>query len=104
MASVVYSYRFLSAANADPEALFIVPVGYVAVVRDLDAVLSPAGATVFQLFVAGAQVFIAQFGIELSYSNIEWRGRQVAFPGETIAVYVDNDCSVSVSGYLLLNP
>ena len=104
MAQPVYSTQFIASPTFLGTYDFIVPTGFVAVVRDLDIVLQPTGSAVLQLFVNGCGIWIAETGFQPGFSYWSWRGRQVCTsPGAVRAVLSDNG-SVVVSGYLLSLP
>ena len=105
MASV-YSTRFIEVSSLTPSAAYTVPAGFVAVVRDLDAVSqgSVAVAELVMVGAAGQAIYLAFAPISTSMW-FGWRGRQVLLAGETLHVDVANGpWDVSVSGYLLTAP
>jgi hypothetical protein len=102
----VYSVRFLQARAYSGVATYLVPAGFVAVLRDLDA-FQVAGLTVPQIYLVGAagQTIWWNSGSLVDSSYSSWRGRQVINEGETFAVNVATEtASFAVSGYLLSLP
>lgn len=101
----VYSTRFLAWEADETPGDYIVPAGYLAIVRDLD-VWSGGGAMInWQLSIAGLCKFAAgQFTIESVAQTGQWRGRQVVLPGEALVFGSDGSTDGICSGYLLLLP
>ena len=98
----VYSTRFISAPLEPAGLTYTVPDGYVAILRDFDAVGTGGESVQFTNLDAGATYFLEYFPGS-GYGNIQWRGRQVVPAGETIAIYVSGASSggtASLSGYL----
>lgn len=81
---------------------FVVPNGYVAVVRDLD-VYSGGGSIIdWQLEIAGVcKIAAGQFTVESLPQTAQWRGRQILEPGEALGFSSDGATDGAVSGYLL---
>jgi hypothetical protein len=107
VARPVYSASFVAqtVTNVAP-ATFEVPMGYVAVVRDISGVCeSPSpGFGVRLLFTSGAVQFATIFIPPGVYSTFHWEGRVVRPGPEDITVTMDQelaDADVFVSGYLL---
>lgn len=100
--AVPYSHRFLAWAASETPPSFVVPTGYVAIVRDLD-VWSGGGAMInWQLAVNGIAKFAAgQFTVESLAQVATWRGRQVINAGEQLVFQSDGPTDGLVSGYLL---
>lgn len=105
MAIPVYSIRFMAWAATETPTPYTVPAGYVAVVRDVDAV-SGGGAIINWLWGINGECKIGggQFTVEALNQFQQWRGRQVLNPGETIYVAADGAIDGAVSGYLLVIP
>lgn len=105
MAPPVFSTRFLAvhdAAVAVPND-YVVPDGFVAVVRDMDAFFGMAlGERTVEAFGSALQVFW-QDTVGLGESGWRsWRGRQVLYAGETLRMIVIGDVGdITASGYLL---
>ncbi len=101
----VYSTRFLAWAASESPPPYVVPTGYVAVVRDLD-VWSGGGSMInWQLAINGVAKFAAgQFTIESVAQVAQWRGRQVVQAGELLFFSADGAVDGLVSGYLLTIP
>jgi len=104
MALAVYSTRFILRPFMTGYQSYLVPVGYVAVVRDLDVVTEPTSGNVILLAIAGNTIFISELGVEPAFTNQEWRGRAVAYPGDLISLDTSDTASGHVSGYLLTSP
>jgi hypothetical protein len=101
MAQNVYSVRLLTGVGAGLYT-YTVPPGNVVVVRDLDLTFQPSFAShVATLTVAGAEIWIDIESDLVTAKSVEWRGRQVANPGDAIQVFSDGDMSFGLSGYLL---
>ena len=105
--ATVYSNRLIEEKGLSGPATFVVPAGYIAVIRDLDVYYGN------QLFPAYARLIGAANQKLWSVSNsigsesyAQWRGRQVFLAGETITVSVDEggEADVTLSGYLLIAP
>lgn len=85
--------------------LYQVPVGYVAIVRDID-VLSHGGAMInWVVSVNSVADFAAgQFTIEALNQTAQWRGRQILNAGEELVFQSDGPTDGLISGYLLTLP
>lgn len=102
----VYSTRFLQEVGLVGAAGYVIPAGFVGVVRDLDAYVAAPLLTSTDLFLVGAG------GQKLAWwttdadttTTPEWRGRQVFAAGETVTVVSTGSVDVTVSGYLLTAP
>jgi hypothetical protein len=100
----VYSTLFVQGAvPTTPAVFFTVPSGYVAVVRDVDAVASSVG---LELYISDAilnQNFAAILPVVGPTVNAyTWRGRQVFLPGGEMQWGTAFDLMFGrVSGYLL---
>lgn len=101
----VYSTRLLAWAASEFVPPFVVPSGYVCVVRDAD-IYSGGGAIInWVLSVNAVAKFAAgQFTIEALGQTAQWRGRQVLNAGEQLLFESDGSTDGLVSGYLLLLP
>lgn len=107
MASTVYSTRFIAAALEPAGLYYTVPEGFVAVVRDIDAVGTGGEYIQAALETVGSTFWLDYFPESGSYGWIGWRGRQICQPGEQISVFVsgtESGGTVAVSGYLLTLP
>lgn len=105
MPRAVYSTRFIAVANGTPQRVtYVVPAGFVAVVRSVDIYLDEGpGATAYAGIVDPA-CSIGQWSSSASgYVTATWNGRQVANAGEELVGSVNGDVggSILVSGYLL---
>jgi hypothetical protein len=105
----LYSTRFLlerSGAGAGPK--YVVPNGYIAIVRDISATSATGTTDTVALGVyAGAAGLEAQFATGEVFSNTQafhWEGRVVVYAGEDIQVSSTDLVSYTVSGYLLYAP
>lgn len=84
-----------------PEA-YVVPVGYVAIVRDADIWSGGGELTNWQLAIATVAHFAAgQFTIESVAQTAQWRGRVVLNAGEALTFSADGPTDGVVGGYLL---
>ena len=105
MATAVYSTKFISMAGLEANASYVVPAGFVAIVRDIAClVLGPSDESVCQVGAeAGVPIMLWLFGAGQSYPYYQWQGRQVVDEGQTIAAATagGTSCSIRVSGYLL---
>jgi len=107
VAPPVYSVRFI-AVHDQPALLkaeYVVPDGYTAVVRDFDAYYG-GSLSAEQVFLVGSADQIV-WQVSWAINEAGWRGfrgRQVYYTGETIAVYGTDVMDLTASGYLLLSP
>lgn len=100
--SSVYSTSFIQWAADETPPAFVVPDGYVAVVRDLDVVWGGGAMVNWQMGIAtGAKIAGGQFTEETLIQHQEWRGRQVLNAGQALYVSADGPIDGAVSGYLL---
>lgn len=109
MASPVYSTRFLQRQNLTGIALYTVPEGMVAIVRDADIFDgSSEGGDSYVLQITRADetntTTIDQFESSLTDKIHQWRGRQVLNEGDVLSATVAVGMDVTVSGYLLTAP
>jgi hypothetical protein len=97
-----YSTRLLAWSSSESPAPYIVPTGYLVVVRDLD-VWSGGGAIInWQLAINAVAKFAAgSFTIEALAQTAQWRGRQIVYAGEALVFSSDGSTDGLVSGYLL---
>lgn len=108
MASI-YSTRFIQASGLSSSTSYLVPTGFVAIVRDLDAYCD-ATLGFATLFLHGAlgQAIAWHHWDATTEDQFAWRGRQVYYSGEDIEVAVATGIGVAidvtVSGYLLTAP
>jgi hypothetical protein len=102
---VVYSTQFLAEAGANPHGTYVVPVGFVAIVRDIDVWFdsSLVGQTV-TAFVNGVGFWVVALGATALPGVEQWRGRQVCNEPGAIDVDMSGDGSFVCSGYLLSLP
>jgi hypothetical protein len=97
-----YSHRFLAwAASMTPPA-YIVPTGYIAIIRDAD-IWSGGGSIInWTLSVNGvAKIAGGAFTVISEQQVATFRGRQVVQAGEQIVFASDGATDGMVSGYLL---
>jgi hypothetical protein len=101
----IYSTRFIAESGFTGSAAFLVPAGYVAVVRDIDCVVyTSAGATI-QAGIGGVTNFWAvTIGVIAVTYWTSWRGRTVLNPGEQLVIGTDAAADFTASGYLLSLP
>lgn len=104
MARAVYSHRFANVAatgDGNFHVLYTVPVGLVAVVRDLD-LFSQTAALAFGLRLA-SNVIVSFVNPTASGTAYQWTGRQVLNAGETLEYFASTGLGFTacISGYLL---
>lgn len=107
MTAAVYSTRFLAGGFSDTfQPIYTVPVGFRAILRDLDAVGTGSELLELTNLDAGSTIFIGEFPASGTYGHLQWQGRQVAEAGERIQIIVAGSiaASVALSGYLLTLP
>lgn len=99
----VYSTRFLQRHGGPSGSdIFVVPAGYVAVIRDLDGWINNVGGGSLTLQGALGQQVYAQEQVPLSSGNVlMWRGRVVYEAGESITVVCVSAVDYVLCGYLL---
>lgn len=102
MAPVVYSHRFLAWESVAIPPPYLVPEGYVAVVRDVD-VWSGGGSIInYGLDINGiARFWGGQFTVESVPQWAGWRGRQILNAGEYLYFTANGALDGCISGYLL---
>ena len=104
-AVAVYSHRFLDEAGFTGSAAFLVPAGFVAVVRDLDCWVGAGAGGSIEMGIGGSAVFFGYtFSVVTVQATATWRGRQVLNSGEQLLVATDAPADFAVSGYLLSLP
>lgn len=98
----------LQAAGATAAATYTVPAGSVLVLRDLDAYCNSTGYS--ELYLEGPEgqtVFWFEWN-PTDRKTAEWRGRQVAYEGQTVTVNISvgiaDSIDYTLSGYLLSAP
>lgn len=98
----VYSVRLLAWAASTEPPPYLVPEGYVVVIRDLD-VWSGGGALInWQMGINEvAKIAAGQFTIEALAQTATWRGRQIVQAGELIYFTSDGATDGAISGYRL---
>lgn len=104
--TTVYSTRFLLLdAPSIGTHSYTVPSGYLAVLRDVDAVIGDSiGTEEVAIGINGVFFANAPAG-SAGAPTWSWRGRQIANPGDTIDVGVGAAIqAVAASGYLLVLP
>lgn len=104
MAFPVYSTVFAggNSSTAGIHALYVVPAGKIAVLRDLDLISLAAGATVsFLVDFASSSPYVS-FQSTAVLTSFTWRGRQVYVAGDSIALQINSGTwGYRLSGYLL---
>lgn len=100
----VYSTRFLAQhdINVATPAQYTVPVGKLAILRDID---SYHGGLVGNILYATLASSPAVVFFQASWAINEqgwrpWRGRQVFYAGDTISLFSNHNLDVYASGYL----
>jgi hypothetical protein len=100
--ATVYSVCFIAESGLTGSAVYTVPTGQVAVVRDLDSYVSSLGSTTLRLvdLQTGGTWFVdAQLSPTGHWGS--WRGRQVFTEGQQFEVNTDVAYDVRLGGYLL---
>lgn len=107
MALAVYSTRLLYTANISAAPSYVIPEGFVAVIRDLDA-SCPSPVTGYYVYLVNVtkSYIIAISTFPSDNNSASWRGRQVVPAGEEIALNGNppTGATATVSGYLLTLP
>jgi len=101
----VYSTLLIDSPGLSGSAAFLVPPGYICVVRDIDAVwFTGIGGTV-EAGRGGAAVFwgVSQDPV-LLLATASWRGRHVIPEGDQLVIATSQPADVSASGFLLSLP
>lgn len=103
--SQVYSQLLLNVPNLHGTGAFLVPTGFVLVVRDVELFESSPGGALVELAAGGGTVFAA-FGPNLTttYNHYSWQGRVVVQAGDQFEVNASLACNVLAMGYLLTLP
>jgi hypothetical protein len=105
MAAPVYSTRFLAGHGVTSGSSYVVPVGMVAVVRDLDGYGNMGLGDTARLYLQGhlGQAVAFLDWPSNSESHQEWRGRVVYLAGESVTVNILGGSPIDyyVGGYLL---
>lgn len=108
MARAVFSQMLLGDAISpgEPELEFVVPAGYVAVVRDISATLTTVSLQDEKLVVsAGTAAIYQAIGPPGATRSFHWEGRCVLDTGEVLAIAAFGDPAsnwgIRISGYLL---
>lgn len=99
MAGRVYSTRFCRLFPPALTSSYVVPSGYVAVVRAVDLTSPSGGPMSFGVLVAGCYIVSL---VNLAAATVyHWDGRQVAVAGESVTVNASGAGAWGlVSGYL----
>lgn len=102
--ATVYSSRFLQRhGGGSGSDIFVVPAGYVAVLRDLDGWINNVGGGSLTLQGALGQQIYAQEQVPATNGNVlMWRGRVVFEAGESITVVCVSAVDYVLCGYLLV--
>jgi hypothetical protein len=107
MATPVYSTLFIAARGVNINAGYVVPAGFVAVVRDIEiAFLATPNNTAADV-LDHATSTILTYHLQLNpFEEHHWEGRQVVDTGAEILASSAGpaDTSIRVSGYLLTLP
>jgi hypothetical protein len=85
--------------------LYTVPVGATAVLRDLELFINTAASALFYIGidVSGVIVPLIGAGTGTALSHVQWQGRVVLNPGQTVVANSGGANLVgAVSGYLFL--
>lgn len=101
----LYGGQIVAAGESD---LFVVPVGMIAVVRDIsitNVTPNDSDQVLVYVLITGGNADIFRAPAVPSHGFIQWQGRQVVNAGETLAFYAtDTTVRVMISGYLLSSP
>lgn len=105
MPRAVYSTRFIAVPFGPPaSAGYVVPTGFVAVIRDIAVRFTGGSGGPFVVQVADPALIIAVLeGADAITGMAEWSGRQICNEGEEVDASNEGsaDGSCMVSGYLL---
>ena len=104
MAIPVYSTRFILEHGATGPHSYLVPAGFVAIIRDVDVTTQPTGGCNILLVVDLALLWIVELGLEPQFTYQSWRGRQVVPGGGVMTLDTTDTADYAVSGYLLTSP
>lgn len=102
----VYSTRFHLIAAGGGSGAYLVPAGFLAVIRDVSGVSSSSGAAITVYLNSTIQVVRVQPDASFTVAEgLHWEGRIVALAGDEINVLADVGTSGAyVGGYLLSTP
>ena len=107
VARPLYSTRFAlhTVASAAPELLYTVPAGYVAILRDVDYLMTGSAALALSLQVSGRTCVYLSPAPVAGVGYDSWRGRIVMNAGETLTSVVPGwtvqTADIHAGGYLL---
>lgn len=104
MAIPVYSTRFLAVQGLVGVAAYTVPVGQLAVVRDVNVYNGGGLSVTTAIWHGSAGQAIALWASQTDASDGFFTGRQVFNPGESFDITTNGAWDVTVSGYLLQLP
>jgi hypothetical protein len=105
VAQPIFSTRFLAQHDlaVGLTATYTVPVGFVAVVRDIDVYNGTAEAGTVNALGSASQVFWSESWSIVNAGWRMWRGRSVLYAGEVLTLESDvSVIDVTASGYLLV--
>jgi hypothetical protein len=105
MARPVYSTEFFAIAGLSGTHTYIVPAGFIAILRDVDAYanVTVASRELHLIGDHGQTIWWQSWGTEDQFAA-QWHGRQVIEPGGIIRAVTSDLIDVSASGYLLSLP
>jgi len=104
VSSPIYSTRFIAEQGLAGIALYTVPLGFVAVVRDIDAYNGGSLSPEFLFFEGTAGQTIWKGTGTMDPVNPQWSGRQVFVENEAFSFFTTGTWDVTASGYLLRAP
>jgi hypothetical protein len=105
MSIPVYSTLFINSPGLVGDAAFLVPDGYIAVVRDIDAVAFIGAGATLEAGIGGGTVFWAYtWSVVAVVDWRSWRGRVVLSAGQQLVIHTDAAVDVYAGGYLLTAP
>lgn len=105
--STVYSQLLIAISGVALNRNFVVPAGFIWVVRDITCAVTGGGlGDQQQLYDVTTGTMIARFVEVASDASQQWSGRQVCPPGTTLNVASNGTGLVlfRVSGYALTSP
>ena len=101
----VYSRRFIDVAGFTGSVAFLVPTGFVCVVRDITAWVGISAGASVQAGLGGSAVFWGfTFGVVTVQATAEWQGHHVINEGEQLVLASSASVDLMASGYLLTLP
>lgn len=107
MPAAVYSTAFFAENAFTGSAVYTVPAGKTAYIRNIDVVwIEGLSSAEFQIHgTAGQNFFVATFDPISDHSDSwrQWFGQHIVAEGDSFSIHADSALDISVSGYLLTN-